>query len=87
MINDLNRRSFLQTSVLAGTALLLSPSLFANNTAKPKNIGIQLYSVRDEMKKDPLGTLKKVAEMDYKNVEHANYVEGKFYGYAPKEFR
>ena len=87
MINDLNRRSFLQTSVLAGTALLLSPSLFANNKAKPKNIGIQLYSVRDEMKKDPLGTLKKVAEMGYKNVEHANYVDGKFYGYAPKEFR
>jgi sugar phosphate isomerase/epimerase len=87
MINNLNRRSFLQTSALAGTALLLSPSLFANNKAKPKNIGIQLYSVRDEMKKDPLGTLKKVAEMGYKNVEHANYVDGKFYGYAPKEFR
>ena len=87
MINNLNRRSFLQTSALAGTALLLSPSLFANHKAKQKNIGIQLYSVRDEMKKDPLGTLKKVAEMGYKNVEHANYVEGKFYGYAPKEFR
>ena len=87
MINNLNRRSFLQTSALAGTALLLSPSLFANNKAKQKNIGIQLYSVRDEMKKDPLGTLKKVAKMGYKNVEHANYVDGKFYGYAPKEFR
>jgi sugar phosphate isomerase/epimerase len=72
---------------LAGTALLLSPSLFANNKASKKNIGIQLYSVRDEMKKDPLDTLKKVAEMGYKNVEHANYINGKFYGYEPKEFR
>jgi sugar phosphate isomerase/epimerase len=87
MTNNLNRRSFLQTSALAGTALLLTPSLFANNKASKKNIGIQLYSVRDEMKKDPLETLKKVAEMGYKNVEHANYVNGKFYGYEPKEFR
>ena len=87
MTNNLNRRSFLQTSALAGTALLLSDSLLANYKAKQKNIGIQLYSVRDEMKKDPLGTLKKVAEMGYKNVEHANYVNGKFYGYEPKEFR
>ncbi len=87
MINNLNRRSFLQTSTLAGTALLLSPSLFANNKISKKNIGIQLYSVRDEMKKEPLDTLKKVAEMGYKNVEHANYVNGKFYGYEPKEFR
>ena len=87
MTNNLNRRSFLQTSVLAGTVLLLSDSLFASSKTKKKNIGIQLYSVRDEMKKDPLGTLKKVAEMGYKNVEHANYVNGKFYGYDPKEFR
>jgi sugar phosphate isomerase/epimerase len=87
MTNNLNRRSFLQTTALAGSALLLSNSLFANNKVGKKNIGIQLYSVRDEMKKDPLGTLKKVAEMGYKNVEHANYVEGKFYGYTPKEFR
>lgn len=87
MTNNLNRRSFLQTSALAGTALLLSDSLFASNKAKKKNIGIQLYSVREEMKKDPLSTLKKVAEMGYKNVEHANYVEGKFYGYSPTEFR
>lgn len=87
MTQNINRRSFLQASALAGTALLLSPSLLAYNKASKKNIGIQLYSVRDEMKKDPLDTLKKVAEMGYKNVEHANYVEGKFYGYSPTEFR
>ena len=87
MIDNLNRRSFLQTSALAGTALLLSPALLATSKVGKKNIGIQLYSVRDEMKKEPLETLKKVAQMGYKNVEHANYVNGKFYGYEPKEFR
>jgi sugar phosphate isomerase/epimerase len=86
MTHTISRRSFLQTSALAGTALLTSNSLFAKGE-NAKNIGLQLYSVRDEMKKDPIATMKAVAEMGYKNVEHANYVGGKFYGYEPKEFR
>jgi sugar phosphate isomerase/epimerase len=82
-----SRRAFLQASTLAGVALLLPDSLLANAKSSSKNIGLQLYSVRDEMKKDPIATMKAVAEMGYKNVEHANYVGGKFYGYEPKEFR
>lgn len=82
-----NRRTFLKTSALAlaGTALASKP-LFAAPAYK-QMMGIQLYSVRDDMKKDPLGTLKQLAQIGYKNVEHANYVNGKFYGYAPTEFK
>jgi len=83
-----SRRSFIQNSavLLAGTALLSKTALAAS--AKPSEIvGIQLYSVRDDMKKDPLGTLTQVAKMGYKNVEHANYIDRKFYGYTPKEFK
>ena len=87
MTEKQSRRSFLQASALAGAALLLPDSLRANTKSNPKNIGLQLYSVREDMKKDPLATLKKVAEIGYKNVEHANYVEHKFYGYQPAEFR
>ena len=50
-------------------------------------LGIQLYSVRDDMKKAPLDTLKQIATMGYKNVEHANYVDKKFYGYSATEFK
>lgn len=50
-------------------------------------VGVQLYSVRDDMKKDPMATLKAVASVGYKHVEHANYIDRKFYGWAPKEFR
>jgi sugar phosphate isomerase/epimerase len=39
------------------------------------------------MKNDPLGTLQKVAAMGYRYVEHANYVNQKFYGYTPSEFK
>jgi sugar phosphate isomerase/epimerase len=39
------------------------------------------------MKKDPLGTLKALSAMGYRYVEHANYIDRKFYGYTPKEFK
>jgi len=81
------RRTFIRNSavLLAGSAVLSKKSFAA---FKPDEIvGIQLYSVRDDMQKDPLGTLTKVAEMGYKHVEHANYIDRKFYGYPAKEFR
>ena len=85
---QLSRRKFLVNGSLslAGT-MLFSNSIFAAGNAAPVNLGIQLYSVRDDMKKDPLATLKQIAEMGYKNVEHANYVDRKFYGYSATEFR
>ena len=43
-------------------------------------IGLQLYTIRDEMKKDVEGTLKKVADMGYECVEFAGY-----FGYAAKD--
>jgi len=84
----LSRRKFLVNSslTLAGS-LLLSNEIFASKKRKDIILGIQLYSVRDDMKKDPLGTLKQLAAMGYKNVEHANYVDRKFYGYSPKDFK
>src|SRR5687768_6973864 len=83
-----SRRKFLKQSAtaLAGTMVLSSQPLFAFQKQK-ELVGIQLYSVRDEMKKDPLGTLKQIASIGYKHVEHANYVDRKFYGYSPAEFK
>lgn len=81
------RRSFIQNSaiLLAGTALL---SKTACAVAKPSDIiGIQLYSVRDAMNNDPVGTLSELAKIGYKHVEHANYIDRKFYGFEAKEFR
>lgn len=82
------RRNFIKTGALAvaGTAVL-SESVFAAPAKKNVAVGMQLYSVRDDMKNDPLGSLKKISAMGYKYVEHANYVNRKFYGYEPKEFR
>ncbi|MEI3796736.1 MULTISPECIES: sugar phosphate isomerase/epimerase family protein [unclassified Chitinophaga] len=84
---SISRRNFLLKGSLAiaGTALL-SKDLLAATVRKPV-LGIQLYSIRDDMKKDPSGTLKQLAAMGYKNVEHAGYSKRKFYGYSAKEFK
>lgn len=82
-----SRRTFLKNSaVLVAGTTLLSKSAFA--ASKPDEIvGIQLYSVREDMKKDPIGTLTQLAKIGYKNVEHANYIDRKFYGFTPVEFK
>lgn len=81
------RRDFLKKSTLA----LAGATIFSSDLFAAKNpgelVGLQLYSIRDDMKADPLGSLKKLAAMGYKNVEHANYIDRKFYGYTATEFR
>jgi hypothetical protein len=54
---------------------------------KGKYIGLQLYSLRDSIKNDVLGTIAKVSEIGYKFVEPAGYRDGKFYGMEPAEFK
>ena len=82
-----SRRDFLKKSTLA----LAGATMFSGDLFAAKNpgelLGIQLYSIRDDIKSDPLGSLKKVAAMGYKHVEHANYVNRKFYGYNAVEFK
>jgi sugar phosphate isomerase/epimerase len=49
--------------------------------------GVSLYTVRDSMGKDAKGTLKKVADVGYKHIEATDYLDGKFYGLSPEEFK
>jgi sugar phosphate isomerase/epimerase len=84
MMNSISRRRFLQNAGLGLTALTLSrrEQLLANPYGMP--IGLQLYTVRDHMEKDPEGTLKRVAEIGYREVELG---DPNFYGKAPAELR
>jgi sugar phosphate isomerase/epimerase len=49
--------------------------------------GIQLYTIRDAMQNDVRGTLEKVAQIGYKNLELAGYQDGEFYGFEPSIFK
>ena len=82
-----SRRSFIRNSALAAAGVsLLQQNIFAT-VKKGELTGIQLYSVRANMKADPLGTLKQLSDMGYRHVEHANYANRKFYGWSVSEFR
>ena len=83
--NSISRRNFLALSA-AAPAVLLAPSAFAQSadsnpsTAMPKKypIGLELYSVRDELSRDLPNTLKQVAGMGYEIVEfYAPYFDWK----------
>lgn len=79
-----NRREFFKTGslLIAGSLVssqLLHASIFKKAKGK-KNIGLQLYSLREAMKADALGTLKLVSDIGFKTLEAANYADGKIYG-------
>ncbi len=77
------RRQFIRNS---GT-LALAAYFPVGIKAAPKNIGVQLYSVRKEMLADASGTLKQLAKTGYKELESARSNKGNYYGLKPKEIR
>lgn len=61
---------------------------YSCKTAPPqKNIGLQLYSIRDSIMRDVPGAIAKVGKMGYKFVEPAGYGNGKLYGMEPAAFK
>lgn len=77
------RRAFIQQTSLASTALLFrSPEWFA----KKQLIGLQLYTLRNEIKNDVKVPIAKLASVGYNSVEVFGYGAGKFFGLTPKEF-
>jgi len=85
-MND-SRRTFLKTSALTIAATAIGSRYLFAVGKKNDTLGLQLYSVRDDMAKDPIGTLKQLSAMGYKYVEHAGYSDRKFYGIPAKEFK
>jgi len=81
------RRTFLKNGALAIAATTVLSRTVSAGEEEKQRLGLQLYSVRADMLINPLGTLKKVAAVGYKNVEHANYVDRKFYGQRAAQFK
>ena len=84
MTNSISRRRFLQKAGVGLTACALNRNgqLHGNPYGMP--IGLQLYTVREHLKKDWEGTLKRVAELGYQEVELGSF---DFYGKKPAELR
>ncbi len=83
-MHAISRRRFLETAGVGLTALALGrhDRLLANPYGMP--IGLQLYTVRDHMEKDLEGTIRRVAEIGYGEVEIGS---SSYYGKKPAELR
>lgn len=69
----MERREFLGTTGAIALGSLLPPACRTARGARLEKIGIQLYTVRDQMKENFEGTLARVAQIGYREVEFAGY--------------
>ncbi|MEQ1675794.1 MAG: sugar phosphate isomerase/epimerase [Chitinophagaceae bacterium] len=92
---NIERRKFIKLTGAATGALALN-TLFAdsllagcNNSeaGKLKNFGIQLWTLRDDLPKDPKGVLKQLASFGYKQIESFEGGKGIYWGMSNLEFK
>jgi len=85
----MNRKIFLEKTAILGAAALLPLSSFSM-LAKPKyKMGLQLFSINEDMTKDTIGTLKALKAMGYEDFETFGFDSEKdsYYGYKASEFK
>lgn len=84
----INRRSFLQQTAILSAGVLFSSCRTAMASSKPFNkMGIQLYTLRGEILKEPRGVIAAVARAGYDDTETYDYnLKNKFFGLTPAEF-
>ncbi|TDW52632.1 secreted protein [Flavobacterium sp. 270] len=81
-----SRRTFIKNSSLAAVAVLTLPSLAF--TMNKKEIGLQLYTLREELPKNVKGVLEKVAAAGYTTVETYGFsIKDQFWGLTPSELK
>ena len=84
---NFSRRNFLITGAALASGSMLQSFDFLENNSKLKTFGVQLYTLRDDLPKDPKGVLKQLAGFGYKQVESFEGPKGFFWGMTNKEFK
>jgi len=79
------RRDFLKMFSAMTAGAVLAPSLLSCNRGQPL-IGIQLYTLRQNVGKETLKVLQQLSNIGYNNIEAYGF-DGKFFGMQPKEFK
>ena len=88
----MKKKSNLFAVILLGSLFLLSgcdqgQKKEATEANVKKDIYLQLYSVRDDIKANYQATIDTVANTGFTGVEAAGYNDGQFYGMAPADFK
>ncbi len=81
----MKRREFIQNAAFATAGALSIPSLLYAEKKK-KEIGLQLYTLRDTIVKNPKADLEKIASYGYGKLETFGYGDGKIFGMPVAEF-
>ncbi len=81
----MNRRTFIRNTSLTMAAAAASP-LFGADTGWKGKVGLQIYSLRDSIFKDPKKVLSEIASYGYKELETFGYGNGKLFGLTVKEY-
>ncbi len=84
----LNRRLLIKNTAALALGSMLLPEAFSsvNQSAKPRKLGIQLFTFFTTIDADVDGTLQKIAAAGYSEIESAFSRKGGFYGMSAKEF-
>jgi sugar phosphate isomerase/epimerase len=89
-MNMMKRRSFIRNTGGSILGMALCGKLMGRELEEAKRIkkfGIQLYTVRDELAKDPRKVLKQLASFGYKQIESYERDKGMFWGLGHTGFR
>ena len=75
----MNRRSFAKyVGLLSGLTSFATLNSFSNMSKPKYKMGYQLFSIRDQMSKAPLTTLKALQEMGYEDFELYGYDDARY---------
>ena len=74
-----------QSALVMAAMPLLNNEMLASGSPSKKT-GLALYTIRNEMEKDPAAALAEAAAIGFDWVEAAAHRDGKFYGFKPREF-
>jgi sugar phosphate isomerase/epimerase len=82
-----SRRNFLRSLPLVSGTLAFGMASACSTAAKKQEnqIGIQLWTLRDDVNKNLNGTLESLAQMGYNSIEAFGF-DGMFYGQKPRDF-
>jgi len=85
----MDRRTFVKSAGALSATTLLPLSGFSMEKKPKYKMGLQLFTIRDAMAKDAIGTLKKVKALGYEDTEIFGYdgIKGTYYDMKAADFK
>lgn len=87
----MNRKTFLFQSTALAAGAMLFPSACAreskSSSANTMAPGLQVYTIREALAEDFKGSMQRIADLGYVNIELFAYRDGQYFGYTIPEVK